>query len=67
MSLPSRKREGQRDLRTCSLVAAGWATHTQPLASLAPPGSGSVVPPARPEPAGGWFTQCPPPASGREI
>ena len=23
--IPSRKREGQRDLRACSLVAAGWA------------------------------------------
>ena len=30
-----------------------------------PPGIGSVVPPARPEPAGGWFTQYPPPACGR--
>ena len=34
--LPSRRREGQRDLRTCSLVAAGWASetmlaHPQPL------------------------------------
>ena len=30
-ALPSRLREGQRDLRACSLVAAGWA-----IASLLP-------------------------------
>ena len=26
--LPSRRREGQRDLGACSLVAAGWAPET---------------------------------------
>ncbi len=36
LNLPSRKREGQRDLGACSLVAAGWATHPRMLAALAP-------------------------------
>ena len=41
--IPSRKREGQRGLRACSLAAAGWASarllaHPQPL----PPAGGET-------------------------